>query len=223
MGNWEVAISLNYWQRIALLSCSQRPLFIHIININCELPMYQTLLWVLGMHQWINKTLALVVLIYYQRGQELHKRTKWKWAGQLKEQLIPLSGKDCWRRWHCSRTGDAVHASQPRAIVKGCLGGASSPFGALLLVQLRKRRWVGKTGTRKVGIRVSGTSPLPYPQQSCLRVTFLRMTFSVPNLLLSNTKSWQFCLFKTSHITPVPRHCPVQVVTVKFWVIAPDP
>lgn len=66
--------------------------------------------------------------------------------------------------------------------------------------------------------------------QSCLKVLCLhcwvtsqRMALPVPNLPLRTTKSYRFCLFTTSQITPVPRHWAVQVVTMTFLGNCPRP
>lgn len=61
-------------------SCPWRSSFTHSTNITSELPTYQTPLWVLGLHQGINKVLILLVLIWHQGSQELQKTIKWEWA-----------------------------------------------------------------------------------------------------------------------------------------------
>lgn len=81
-----------------------------------------------------------------------------------------------------------------------------------------------KVDGEEVRIRVLGASSLPYPLQSCLKVLFLhglratsqRMALPISKLPLSTTESCGLCFLKTSHIVPVPRHYPIQVVPMKF-------
>lgn len=77
-------------------------------------------------------------------------------------------------------------------------------------------REAGKVGIRVLGVALPSIKLSPNPLFSLPESYIWRIPLPVPKFPLSATKPYGFCLFRTSHISPVPRHCPVWVVTMKL-------